>query len=253
VQPPPLDLVGAAILFGAGYASGVINVMAGGGSFLTIPALIFLGLPPTMANATNRVGVLLQNVGGVYQFNRRGMLDWDVVRRAVPPALVGTVLGTWAATVVGDEATKRILAVLMVVMTLGPLVMHRSPGRADEGGWRLRGTPLALAFVLVGVYVGFLQAGVGFIILAVTSAAGFDLVRGNAVKLSVVFFLTAVSVAMFAWFGLIDWPRALALGLGNLLGGQLGVRLTLAAGHRWLRWIVTIAVLASAAKLWVSP
>ena len=252
MQPPPLDLIGAALLFGAGYVSGVINVMAGGGSFLTIPALIFLGLPPTVANATNRVGVLLQNVGGVYAFQRRGLLDWAVVRRGVPPALVGTVVGTWAATQVGDEAIKRVLAVLMVVMTVGPLVLHGSE-RTDEGGWRLRGVPLALAFVLVGAYVGFLQAGVGFIILSVTSAAGFDLVRGNAVKISVVFFLTAVSVAMFAWFGLIDWPRGLVLGLGNLLGGQLGVRLTLAAGHRWLRWVVTLAVLASAVKLWVSP
>lgn len=235
-------------LVAVGVVAGALNVVAGGGSFLTIPVLIFMGLPPTVANATNRVGVFLQNVSGVWGFHRHAVLDWRWALWAGAPATAGAAVGALAALVVGDEAFRRILALVMVVATLGPLLMGDAR-LADPT--RPRALPVvATGFFFAGVYGGFLQAGVGFIILALTSMAGLDLVRGNAVKVLAVLLLTALSLVIFQAHGSIDWPLGLALGLGNFLGGFLGVRLAVTKGHRWLKRVVSVAIVAFALRLW---
>lgn len=108
---------------------------------------------------------------------------------------------------------------------------------------------LALGFFVVGIYGGFVQAGVGFLILAATTLAGLDLVRGNAVKVLSVLVFTAMSLAIFAWQGMVDWPLGLALGAGNTAGGFVGVRLAVLKGHDWLRRVVTACVVLFALKL----
>ena len=101
-------------LFGVGLVAGTLNVIAGGGSFLTLPFLIFLGLPPTVANGTNRIAILVQNVGAVWGFHRHGLVEWRLLPVAAVPALLGALGGTWAAIAIGDRAFQRVLAALMV-------------------------------------------------------------------------------------------------------------------------------------------
>jgi uncharacterized membrane protein YfcA len=242
--------LGYFLLFGAGLVAGTINVLAGGGSFLTLPLLIFVGLPPTVANATNRVGVLLQNIGGVWGFHRHGVLDWQSLLWAALPAAVGSVLGTWAALEVGEQAFRRVLAFLMIALTLWSLwdPLKTRSGRTTGG---VRPALLAAGFFAVGIYGGFVQAGVGFLILAATTLAGLDLVRGNAIKVLSVLVFTGVSLAIFAWQGKIHWAPGLALGAGNALGGFLGVRLAVRRGHEWLRKVVTACVIFFAVMLLV--
>ncbi len=100
-----------------GVVASALNVVAGGGSFLTLPLLILLGLPPGEANATNRVGVLLQNLGGVAGFHRHGVLDWGVGRAAALPGMAGALLGAWLALEIPDAQFKRLLALLMLGIT----------------------------------------------------------------------------------------------------------------------------------------
>ncbi len=237
------------LLFAVGLVAGTVNVLAGGGSFLTLPLLIFLGLPPGIANATNRVGVLLQNVGAIWGFHRHGVLDWRSIGWAALPATAGSVVGTWLAIRVGDEAFQQVLAYLMIAVTLWTLwdpFQGRAPG---ELGARPRVWVLGAGFFAVGIYGGFVQAGVGFFILAATTLAGLDLVRGNAVKVLSVFALTAVSLGIFAWQGMVDWRLGLALGVGNAAGGFVGVRLAVKKGHGWLKGVVTGCVILFALKL----
>jgi len=247
------EWVNGAILFGAGCVAGTLNVVAGGGSFLTLPILIFLGLPATVANGTNRVAILLQNVGAVWGFHHHGVLAWRSGLWAALPCTVGGVIGTWAALVVSDAAFQRILALLMVAVTLGtlwdPITSHESEPVSVV---RPRAAALAGGFFLAGIYGGFVQAGVGFLLLAATTMAGLDLVRGNAVKVLSVLILTGVSLALFAWQGKVDWAMGLILAAGNLLGGLLGVRLTILKGHAWVKRVVTATLLLFALKLWVS-
>lgn len=250
-------------LFGTGLVAGALNVLAGGGSFLTLPVLIFLGLPSTLANGTNRVGILVQNLGAVWGFHRYRVLPWRWALAAALPATAGAGLGTWLALQVGDEAFKKILAGLMVGVTLWTLldpvgrIRRRSGG---EGETRLEtlekpsaGRLLTVGggFFLVGIYGGFVQAGVGFFILAVTTLGGLDLVRGNALKVLAILVFTVLSLGIFAAEGQVDWGYGLLLAAGTFLGGQLGVRLTVLKGHRWVKGFVTLTVIAFAIKLWL--
>jgi uncharacterized membrane protein YfcA len=168
------------------------------------------------------------------------------------PAVVGASIGVWAALNVPDIAFRRILSVVMLAMTLGTL-LHKSlkgeqrPEPQRPWHWTMLG-----GFFLTGLYGGFLQAGVGFLLLAVTSIAGLDLVRGNAVKVFTVMLLTTLSLAVFAGTGHVDWPAGIALGIGNLLGGIVGVRVAVLKGHKWLEHVVTVTVIVFAILLWVT-
>jgi uncharacterized membrane protein YfcA len=240
--------LGFASLSAAGLIAGTLNVVAGGGSFLTLPLLIFWGLPPTVANGTNRVGILLQNVGALWSFSREGVLDWRFGLRATIPAALGALLGTWGALRIGDEAFRRILALLMIAISLWTLwdpLRHRRAG-ATPGARRLA---LWAGFFVVGLYGGFVQAGVGFFVLAATTMAGLDLVQGNAIKVLSILAFTVISLTLFALNQMVHWPAGLALAAGTLIGGQIGVKLTVLKGHRWLRGVVTVTIVLLALKL----
>ncbi len=243
--------IGYLLLFAAGGVAGTLNVIAGGGSFLTLPVLIFLGLPPGVANGTNRVAILLQNVGAVWSFERFGVLDKKSLLWAAVPATLGAIPGTWLALAISDRAFQKTLAFLMVAITLWTLWSPGGKLRLHPAS-RGRTAVLAAGFFAAGVYGGFVQAGVGFLVLAVTTAAGLDLVRGNAVKVLSILCFTALSLALFAWQGRVDWLLGLCLAGGNVLGGLLGVRLTVLKGHDWLRHVVTATILVFAVKLWFS-
>ncbi len=243
--------LGYLLLFAAGLVAGTVNVIAGGGSFLTLPVLIFLGLPPSLANGTNRVGIMLQNVAAVWSFRRLGLFDRSALVWAGLPAMLGGALGAWSALWISDRAFQQALALLMVAVTLWSLW---SPQKQPDPSPSPKGSPwiLAAGFFVVGIYGGFIQAGVGYLVLAVTSAAGLDLVRGNVVKVLAILCMTAQALAIFAWQGRVDWLLGFCLAGGTILGGILGARLTVLKGHRWLRRAVTATIVVFAVKLWWS-
>ncbi len=236
------------LLAAAGVVAGALNVVAGGGSFLILPLLLFVGLPAAVANGTNRVGVLVQNLGGVAGFHKHGAMDWPWALRVSVPALAGSAVGSWAALAIPDFAFRRVLSILMVLITLGSLVSSQQKPQVQlRSPWH----PAVVAgFFLVGVYGGFIQAGVGFLVLAITTYAGMDLVRGNAVKLLSILLLTALSLAVFAAASAVDWPRGIALAVGNLIGSQIGVRMAVLKGQAWLQKVVTVTIVAFAIALW---
>ena len=238
------------LLFFFGLVAGTLNVIAGGGSFLTIPLLIFLGLPPTVANGTNRVGILLQNVGAVWGFHRHQVVDWRYVLWAALPATFGALLGSWGAVVVGEQVFKNFLALVMIVVTLWTLWDPlKGSGREKPAMEKPRVGWLAFGFFLVGIYGGFVQAGVGFLVLATTTLAGLDLVKGNAVKVLSILIYTFLALGIFAWQHKVNWPLGLSLAAGTVVGGQLGVHLTVLKGHQWVKKVVTVAVIVMAVKL----
>lgn len=243
---------GLAALVVIGFVAAVINVLAGGGSFLTLPLLLFLGLPAPVANGTNRVGVLAQNVSASFGFHRHRVLPLRWALAASVPAVAGAALGAWTAIHVPDVAFRRILSVVMLAVAFGTL-LHRSRAAARSADARSPWHWTMIAgFFGMGLYGGFLQAGVGFLALAMASLAGLDLVRGNAIKVFTVMLLTLVSLAIFAGTGHVNWPAGAALAVGNLLGGIVGVRVAVLKGHRWLERVVTATIVVFAVLLWVT-
>ena len=238
------------LLLVVGVVAGTLNVIAGGGSFLTLPALIFLGLPPTVANGTNRVAIFCQNAGAVWGFQRHGVVEWKYLLWAALPATFGAGLGAWAAVAMGDEAFKNILAFLMIAVTLWTLWNPLKKKQVDEKKeYQPQVVPLILGFFLVGIYGGFVQAGAGFLILAATTMARLDLVRGNAVKVLTILIYTGCALAVFAIQDKIDWKLGGVLAFGNVIGSQIGVRMTVLKGDAWVKAVVTVAVIVLASIL----
>lgn len=239
------------LLVVAGFVASVVNTLAGGGSFLTLPLLIFLGLPAAEANGTNRLGVVAQNVAAVWGFHREGVLDWPYALRVSLFPTAASVLGAWLALQVGDREFRRILALLMVGITLWTLLAPRMTRRGVAGAREARPVLAFWMFLAAGFYGGFVQAGVGFLLLAATTFAGLDLVRGNAVKVVVVLLVTVVALGLFAWDGKVRWVEGAALAAGSVAGSLVGVRLAVIKGDRWLQNAVTVAIVIFAVALWV--
>ncbi len=243
----PLHLLALLLV---GFVSGFLNILAGGGSLLTLPLLIFLGLPATIANATNRVGVLCQNVFAVVSFRRQRVLPLRLALFCSAPAIVGSYIGARWAVDIDERLFQRLLAVIMVgilIYTLVDPMKNRQVGELKIT-W-LRGAVLVGSFFLIGIYGGFIQAGVGFLIISALMLHGIDLVRTNAVKILVVLIFTIPALAVFVAHGQVNWPLGLALAVGNSTGGWVASRLAVKKGHDWIKKFVALTVFAFALKL----
>jgi uncharacterized membrane protein YfcA len=199
------------------------------------------------------VAILFQTAGAAWSFHNYKLMNWRWAFIAAFPAVIGAGLGTAAAVVVGDEAFRKILAFLMVAVTLWTLLSPVSSraGSSDREPVLARFSVIA-GFFAVGIYGGFVQAGVGFFTLAVTTLAGLNLVQGNTIKVFCVFAFTVISLSIFAWQGMVHWPLGLTLAVGNTLGGLLGARLAVLKGHTWIRGVVTVTVIVFAIRVWFS-
>ena len=247
----PADILTPLHLFGAGLIAGTLNSIAGGGSLLTLPLLIFVGLPPTVANATNRIAIFVGGIGATHSFRRRGLIPHTWLKLALPPALLGVLLGTGGAVRIGDVAFERILILILVIAAAG---MLWRPVEPPEQGDALPPTGtkrwlLAGAFFILGIYSGFIQAGIGFLFLALLSWQGLDLVRSNALKAPLILAFTGVAIVLFAFTGLLDWVAGLNLAAGQFFGAKLGVHLQVLKGKVWVRNVVTVAIVVFAIRL----
>ena len=158
-----MDWYAYPLLILAGIAAGFVNMLAGNGSLITLPALLFIGLPANVANATNRVGVTLQNVVGTAGFYRQGKLDVRGALLLSIPTVVGSILGARIAVNIDEAVFRKVLAVAMLVMLVIMLVKPERwiTGKVHAHSGRLSIVQV-LVFFAIGVYGGFLQAGVGF-------------------------------------------------------------------------------------------
>jgi hypothetical protein len=247
-----LSLQTAGILVAGGLLAGFINTLAGGGSFLTVPLLILVGVPPTAANGTNRVGVLIQTVAAMRGFQQEGVPGLGFALRLMPATLVGSWLGAWGATQIPDDVFQRLFGVIMLMAL--PIILRNPTPRSDGTS---RGLPAGLQLVVyfsIGLYGGAIQAGVGIpLLLALVGAGGLDLVRGNSVKVAIVAALTAVALAQFAWVGRVYWVHGLVLALGTGLGGYAASRVGARVGERLIRPVLVFAILALALRLFLGP
>jgi hypothetical protein len=232
-----------------GLAAGVINTLAGGGSLLTVPLLVLLGLPGSVANGTNRIGILLQNAVAAWRFRAEGVRVFRETLPVLAPFLLGSALGALAISRLADATFERVFGLLMLALLFPTL---REAGGRRAAGRAARPWPPALARAAnfaVGVYGGAFQAGVGLALLAVLTREGHDLVRANAIKVIVVGALTAVAVPVFVAGGTVAWGPALALALGFSAGGALGARLAVRGGERLIRAALALSVVALAGRM----
>lgn len=229
-----------------GVAAGIINTLAGGGSLLTVPLLVAFGLPGTIANGTNRIGILVQSLTSIAGFKRRGIPGLREALPVLPPVFLGGLIGAVLVSRMSDVLFERVFGLVMLVLLVPTLRPPKSDSMEGEAK-----SPLArfLLFMLIGLYGGAFQAGVGVLLVLALSAAGYNLVVANSIKMIVTLAFTVVAVPVFILQGQVAWQPALALAAGFALGGELGAHIAVGGGDKVIRPFMLVAVVALAGKM----
>ncbi len=234
-----------------GFLAAFMNTVGGGGSLFSVPILTFLGLPITMANATSRVAILFQNVFAVIGFKSKGVkLPWPYSIYLGLASLGGGILGSFLASRIADEVFSKIFVGIMFLSVI--LIIYDPFKSKGEEKLDTRSQIIgSLFFVLLGVYGGFVQAGIGFMVIAVLSLVNnLNLVTANYVKVFAAIVYTGVSVLVFGIQGKIQWSTGLVLAVGHALGGWYASRWSVSAGEVWIKRVMVVSIIAMAVKLW---
>jgi uncharacterized membrane protein YfcA len=238
-------------VIGVGFLAGFINTLAGSGSLLTLPLLMFLGLPANVANGTNRIAILLQNVVGVSSFKQQKVLNVKMGLWLAIPTIVGSVVGAQIAIELDEQIMKRVIGALLVVMFLLILLKPGSWIKDQVGHVHAKPNVFqVVVFFFIGIYGGFIQAGVGLFLLAgLVMGAGVDLVKANALKVFIVLLYTPVALAIFMLNDQVNYKWGFILAVGNMLGAFVGARVAVSWGATFVRWVLLTVILISASKL----
>ncbi len=246
-----IELIDILIILGAGLFAGFLNTVAGGGSLLTVPILIFMGLSPNIANATNRVAIFSQNIFSVAGFRSKGVSVFPYAFWLSLTALFGAILGAQIAVDIDGAVFNRILAVVMLLVLFLTIFRPGYSAEAIERLTRKHQVLGAIVFFFIGIYGGFIQAGVGFLIItAITSINGLSLAKTNSIKVFVILVYTFAALAVFIYEDQVYWTIGITLAIGNSVGGWIASRWSADKGDKWIRIILIVAVSAMAIKLW---
>jgi len=244
------------LLILTGIITGFINTVAGGGSVIILPVLIlFFGLPPIVANGTNRVGIIVQTVFSALGFKSKKVSPFVLgFKKSLLLGFItlsGAIIGANIAVVFPDKWFNKVLSIIMVcvlILTIWKPKPSVSLTKNPEIGYLIS----LGAFFIIGIYAGFIQAGTGFLmILCFSYLNNLSLVQSNAIKTLIVFLLTTGAIYVFAVNGNINFKYGFLLAIGNALGGWFASRWSVKKGDRAIQIFMIIAVSIMAIKLWL--
>lgn len=245
-----MELWQGALIFVMGFLSGFLNVIAGGGSLLTVPVMVFMGIPGPVANGTNRIGILTQNIAAVITFFRKGFSDFRLSLSLAAMTIPGSVAGAYLGTKLEGVWFNRVLAIIMIGVML---IMAFDKGSSPVSTKQLSRKRKIIGHILmigVGFYGGFIQVGVGFLTMPVLNRVmGLDLVRVNMHKVFIAGVYTIVALMVFASQVEIMWLLGAFLGLGNAIGGWLGTHMTISKGEKLIRLVLNSVLVVFVIKL----
>ena len=240
------------LLIVVGFAVGFINTVAGGGSLLSLPVLIFLGLPPAVANGTNRVAIVVQTAMATAGFKSKGVSTFPCNIYLGISALLGAIIGARIAVDVNGEAFNRILAIVMFSVVL--IIIFKPKIKITDLKERLTGKYLwfgIVVFFFFGIYGGFINAGLGFLMLLFLNHVNrMTLVRANATKVVVVFTYMLSALVVFAFNDKVVWFVGLVLAIGNGSGAWVASRFSVKKGDGFIKTFLVVMVTIMAIKLW---
>lgn len=242
------DIFSVLILFGVGAIAAFINVNAGGGSSLTLPALIFLGLDASVANGTNRVAIIFQNISAVYSFKKEKYYELKNSMILSLLSLPGAIAGAVFAVKISNDAFEKVLGIIMILIIITMIIPQKREKNVTADfkvDWKV-----VLSMILIGFYGGFLQVGVGFIIMALLhNILKLDLIRVNMHKVFIVFIFTIPALLVFILTNNVNWFYGLSLSAGNAFGGWWGAKLSVKKGEKLIKTVLIVSIFIMAIKL----
>lgn len=240
------------LLILVGFIAGFVNTIAGGGTLLTMPMLIFMGLPPSVANGTNRVAILIQTAIGVKGFQSKGVSTYPFSVYLGISALLGSLIGAQIAVDIKGDTFNKILSAIMVLVVV--LMLLKPKVSLTELVERTTGKYLYISifiFFFLGIYGGFINAGIGFMMLIVLPYVNrLSLVKSNATKVFTVCIYTIGAVVMFALNDKIDWKYGFILAIGNASGAWVSSRWSVDKGDKMVKIFVAVMISILSVKLW---
>ncbi len=248
IKPMDASVLHLIAAFFIGCIVGLINVLAGGGSFLTLAFLIAIGLPPNVANGTNRVGLVLQNSFASFKFYKLNILKTRFGLAVAIPTLIGALLGSFIAVHIPNELLKKIIAILMVLISLITIYKPERFAKKEplnKKNWFF----ILLAFFFIGIYGGFIQAGVGFFIIAASVWGGFSMVEANAIKVFLITLYTILILPIFFISHQVNLLVGIFLGAGSILGAKAAIHLSIKKGDKFIRGVLLVILVFFAIKL----
>ncbi len=232
-----------------GVVSGWMNVMAGGGSMLTVPLMLFMGISGPVANGTNRIGIIFQNVAAVYGFFRKGFSDFKLSLTLAGCASIGAIGGASIGVNLEGVWFNYLLAVIMLsVMILTALGGEK---KVENKAGRSKNLIVGhILMVFAGVWGGFIQIGVGFILMPILNRVmGLDLVRTNMHKVFIALSYSLFALSIFASKVGVLWSAGIALAVGTMIGGYVGAHTSVSKGEKWIKGVLYIVLSALIIKL----
>ena len=239
------------ILIVAGIFVGFINTLAGGGSIISLPLLMLMGLPANVANGTNRIGILAQNIASVASFKRQKVLETKKGLLLGIPAVIGSLIGAWVAVDINEEIFKKAIAIIMLMMMVFMLV---DPKKFLNGRQELTEKKIniwqILIFFGIGLYGGFIQIGVGYLLIAgIVLGVGYDLVKTNAIKVLIVLLYTPFTLVIFIMNDQVNWAYGLMLTIGSFIGALLASKLAVKKGVNFVKWVIIFVIILTSLHL----
>jgi len=248
---PAADPLNFFIIALVGGIAGFLNVLAGGGSALTIPLLIFLGYDATVANGSNRIAIQVEALSAVAAYKKNKYSDFPLSLKLGLMTLPGGILGAFYAVKIDDALFTKILGVVMILIVF-TLIFPKSQviEHAKTHKWKnWLAWPVMTA---VGFYGGFVQAGVGFVIMAtLLHLYGMDLIKINMHKVFIVMVFTVPAVIFFIVTGNVNWFAAIALSVGMMVGTIIAVKMSIERGEKLVRFFLGVSLLLISVKLFL--
>ena len=246
------DLFQIFLLLTVGFLAGVINTLAGGGSIFTLPVLIFLGLPPNIANGTNRIAIVVQSISGALGYKSKGVSTFPFNIYLGISASIGAILGAQIAIDLDGLLFNKILAIVMVV--IGLLILIKSKNLNLKLPERLTGKYLIysiIVFFFIGIYGGFINAGVGIVIMLFLNRVNhLSLIKTNATKVVIVFIYSTIALVLFAVNDSVNWKLGILMAIGTSFGAWWASRWSVKKGDRVIRIAMLFTIVIMAFKLW---
>jgi len=239
------------LVVGVGILAGFLNILAGGGSALSVPMLIFLGLPANVANGTNRIAILLQNGIATRSFSKNKVLDYRTAFPLSIASIVGAILGAVIAVNLNELIMRRVIGIILFVILITVVFTPDLWIKAKAGKIHKSNTWWSyILFFFIGIYGGFIQIGTGFFLLTgLVLSEGLDLIKANAVKVFIILLYTPLALAIFIFHGQVDFKLGLILAIGNMTGAWIGTKVAVSWGPKFIRWVLIIALIGSILKL----
>ena len=238
------ELLKLLLLFGIGSLAGFTNVMAGGGSAITLPALIFLGLDGSIANGTNRFGILIQNFSAILSFRQEKYSEFKMSLKLAVFALPGAIAGSIIAVNISDQLFENILGYIMIGVIIS-MIFRRSNKRKnqneslDHNSWLIYP-----AMFGAGLYGGFIQVGVGFVLMAsIYHLMRISLVRVNMHKVFIIFIYTIPALLVFILTNNVNWKLGLVLAAGYASGAWWSAKVSVKKGEGIIRIVLIVIIL----------